>query len=127
NEESNLFTKECIETALLVLMKDKDFKDISITDIVKRAGVSRSAYYRNYSSKEDILNKHLKTVIQMIMNSLDFKNYHHNDLNFWLPIFKRIRPHSDKLLPLLKAAFDGVILTNINQTILNNLSKHEFS
>ena len=55
NAESNRLTRECIESALLILMEDKDLEDISITSIIKRAGVSRSAYYRNYSSKEDIL------------------------------------------------------------------------
>ncbi|WP_442913586.1 TetR family transcriptional regulator [Lacrimispora sp.] len=36
-------------------MKDRCLHDTSITDIVKRAGVYRTADYRNYDSKEDIL------------------------------------------------------------------------
>lgn len=123
NEESNLFTKECIETALLALMKEKEFKDISITDIVGRAGVSRSAYYRNYSSKKDILKNYLNTVVQTITDSLDMQKYHHNDLNFWLSVFNRVRPYSDKFLTLLKAGFDGVILSSINKILLNKFSK----
>jgi len=51
NAESNALTKESIETALLALMKEKNFSSITITDIAKKAGVSRLAYYRNYSSK----------------------------------------------------------------------------
>ena len=55
NEESNRFTKECICTALILLMNEQDFEKITISSIIKRAGVSRGAFYRNYSSKEDIL------------------------------------------------------------------------
>jgi len=53
--ESNRLAKECIVTALIELMKVRDYNAISITDITKKAGVSRMAYYRNYTSKEDIL------------------------------------------------------------------------
>ena len=45
--ESNRLAKECIVTALVELMKIKDYDAISITDIAKKAGVSRMAYYRN--------------------------------------------------------------------------------
>lgn len=41
NKESNKITRECVETALIQLMKTKPFEAITITDIVQRAGVSR--------------------------------------------------------------------------------------
>lgn len=48
---ANQFTKHCIMEALLQLMHTQEYDDISITDITKRAGVSRMSYYRNYNSK----------------------------------------------------------------------------
>ena len=45
NAESNAITKECIESALILLMKEKPFSEISILEITKRAGVGRSSYY----------------------------------------------------------------------------------
>lgn len=50
---------DSIYTALLQLMEQKPYNEISITDIVKRAGVSRMAYYRNYQTKDEILTKRL--------------------------------------------------------------------
>lgn len=47
--------KTYLFTALMLLMEQKDYEDITITDIAKKAGVSRMTYYRTYSSKEDIL------------------------------------------------------------------------
>ena len=51
NAESKRITRECIESALILLLENKSFADISISELVKRAGVSRTAFYRNYESK----------------------------------------------------------------------------
>ena len=51
---------DCIYEALIQLMEKKDYKDITITDITRKAGVSRMAYYRNYADKDEILLRHLK-------------------------------------------------------------------
>ena len=47
--------KEAIAIALIQLMKERDISHITVKDIVKRAGVGRSSFYRNFDSKEDIL------------------------------------------------------------------------
>ncbi|MDD7389116.1 MAG: TetR/AcrR family transcriptional regulator [Lachnospiraceae bacterium] len=52
---SNEFLKECIADALIQLMKEKPLESITITEITALAGVGRSTYYRNFTSKEDIL------------------------------------------------------------------------
>ncbi|NMM98682.1 TetR/AcrR family transcriptional regulator [Bifidobacterium olomucense] len=70
NEESNAFVRECIEAALIQLMETKPFESITVTDIAKRAGVSRNAYYRNYTSKEAILDGFLSAIFERINQSL---------------------------------------------------------
>lgn len=57
--KSKQFTRTCIETALFDMLKLQDFNDITITEIVKRAGVSRMGFYRNYISKEDVIEKYI--------------------------------------------------------------------
>ena len=37
------------------LMQTKHFREISITDIAERAGVSRLTFYRNFESKENVI------------------------------------------------------------------------
>ena len=80
NQEANQLTRECIEAALLILMEDRELNTISITDIIQRAGVSRSAYYRNYSSKEDILtnvfNEAAKAIVSALSESIAQQNMH---------------------------------------------------
>lgn len=53
--QENQIVRECIATALLQLMREKPFEAITVTELARRAGVSRTTYYRNFTSKEDIL------------------------------------------------------------------------
>lgn len=55
NAENNQLTREAIETALLLLLDQKPLKQIAITELVERAGVTRNSFYRNYASKEAVL------------------------------------------------------------------------
>lgn len=56
--------KECIYEAYLQLLEERQSDDISITEITEKAGVSRVSYYRNYSSKSDIINDYLKDYVE---------------------------------------------------------------
>ena len=94
NQESNLLTREAIETALLQLLEKKDLTKISISELVKRAGVSRAAFYRNYDSKEEILESVFKRSVHNIMEQL-----HHYDLKtdlylVWVHLFPRSKKGS---------------------------------
>ena len=71
--EANVLTKECILTALLRLMEEKSYESISITDITTLAGVSRMAYYRNYTSKDDILLKRLEDEERKVISGVASK------------------------------------------------------
>jgi AcrR family transcriptional regulator len=66
----NQFAKECIFTALMQLMEKTSISNISISDITKKAGVSRMAYYRNYGSKEDIIIHYLNSLFQEYLEEI---------------------------------------------------------
>ena len=55
DEHETALVKDYISTALLLLMEENDYQSITVTDIARKAGVSRMTYYRTYASKEDIL------------------------------------------------------------------------
>ncbi len=48
-------SKNALSGSLLKLMISKELKDISISDITERAGLSRQTFYTNFEKKEDIL------------------------------------------------------------------------
>ncbi|MBC1920421.1 TetR/AcrR family transcriptional regulator [Listeria booriae] len=57
-------TKTSFTNALLTLLDEKDFKKITVTDIVTRADVNRGTFYKHYQEKEDLLNEIISDVLQ---------------------------------------------------------------
>jgi AcrR family transcriptional regulator len=51
--------KEAIFSALMALLRKKSLSEVTITELSRKAGVSRMAFYRNYSSKDDIIVNYL--------------------------------------------------------------------
>ncbi|MNI36457.1 Bacterial regulatory protein, tetR family [compost metagenome] len=122
NLESNRITKECIESALMLLMKERNFNEISITDIVKRAGVSRTAYYRNYSSKEDILHSLVQEVVDNTIQAMCLHDPGKETYEFWYAMFRFIRPYHETYQLLLKANFGENILEQIIGKMQENVA-----
>ncbi|MGN1372714.1 MAG: TetR/AcrR family transcriptional regulator [Candidatus Coproplasma sp.] len=60
----NIFVRECIRDALLALMKEKPLDKITITEIITRSGVSRMGFYRNYDSKESVIEDFILTIFE---------------------------------------------------------------
>ncbi len=55
NLEKNSFAKECMFMAIKTLLKEKPIDKITISELSETAGISRTTFYRNYSSIYDIL------------------------------------------------------------------------
>ena len=91
NQESNLLTREAIETALLQLLEKKELAKISISELVKRAGVSRAAFYRNYDSKEEILESVFKRSVHNIMEQLSHYDVKTDLYLVWVHLFREAK------------------------------------
>ncbi|WP_413537410.1 TetR/AcrR family transcriptional regulator [Enterococcus malodoratus] len=51
-------SKNFITEATLQLLASKSFNKLTVMEVVKRAGVSRMAFYRNFESIEDVLKQY---------------------------------------------------------------------
>lgn len=103
NEESNKLTRECLQTALIYLMNEKPFEKITITELVKRSGVSRTAFYRNYTSKEDILTEFSNRFFKELIDSSDDERYKKQPYLWYLRFFSSIKENADIFNLLIKA------------------------
>lgn len=55
NQEKNTYVRSQILAALLKIMQEQPFADISISALVSTAQVGRASFYRNFTDKEDVL------------------------------------------------------------------------
>lgn len=67
----NARVKKQVTDALLTLLKKKSFSEISVTDIINESGVARASYYRNFHSKEEIIENYMDTFRETIMNEFN--------------------------------------------------------
>lgn len=115
NEESRELTRASIEGALLQLLQEKDFQEISVTDIAKKAGVSRGAYYRNYDSKEDIFRCILRQKFQKIHDRM-VKRFNEADIfAFWQGMFEGISEEKDFFMLATQIGQEFSLLESANR------------
>lgn len=103
NEESNRMTKECLQTALIELMATKPFNKITITELVLQSGVSRTAFYRNYKTKEDVLNELSNEIIHTLALTISEFRAHCGDKSWYYGIFTSVQDNAEILLLLLQS------------------------
>ena len=60
----NKRVRTAIAKAWIALLKEKSFSEIKVTDLVKRAGVARQSYYRNFESMEDVAKEYMSEIQQ---------------------------------------------------------------
>lgn len=123
-KESTTLVKKCIVDALLLLMNEKEFDEISITEICNKAGVSRMAYYRNYYTKKDIIIEYLKDIAE------DFKRKSHSwqkdneytNKNVIYFLFTYFKNYSYFIKTLRKANLSGLLQECLNQYLENEIN-----
>lgn len=108
--KTNIFVRKCITEALFSLLEKHDFEDISITDIIKKAGVSRMGFYRNYSSKEDVIEKFILEKFIETINEIKAKrqlNFHIN--NIMITTLKNFQKFSNYIKLFLDKNLDALL------------------
>lgn len=79
NIEKNTYVKAQMTDALLKLLKEKELKNISVSEITALAQVGRISFYRNYKEKEDILKEYILTLFGKWMKEYDDSGKNSND------------------------------------------------
>lgn len=108
-QEANAFVKECITTAFLQMLTEQPFEKISISELAKKAGVGRVSFYRNFESKEDVLRKYLKSLLDKWAAS--YENI--TDYNLVEAIFEYYYEHKELYILLYKRGLSHISLQSV--------------
>lgn len=121
---SESFTKEVIGEAFLVLLNEKSYDDIKVVEIVNKAGVSRSTFYRffNKNSKKEILFQYILN----LWNKYYMKNGNNKNIEEDLYILMNFTYNYKNILLILnKAGLNHIIYNLIYNMINSNVSLDE--
>jgi AcrR family transcriptional regulator len=69
-------SKKAMKAALLSLMAEKEYREITVTDVVRIADINRGTFYKHYQTTEDILTEITDEVISDLIDS--FRNPYKN-------------------------------------------------
>jgi AcrR family transcriptional regulator len=69
-ETKETLTRNYIFEAFYELLSRNNINDINVSEICEKAGVSRMSFYRNFKSKEDLINKSLEKILLNLKESL---------------------------------------------------------
>ena len=64
-DRRTIYTKNVIKDALLDALAEKSFEQITVTDVCRRAEVTRATYYIHYQSLTEVLDELLNDALQM--------------------------------------------------------------
>lgn len=111
----NMRVKQSITNALFALMKEESLSDIQITELVNRAGVARVSFYRNYSSKEDVLTTLIRDVLEQFRNDIHTEAdcfYCYENVLLSFQYFQRYRNY---ILDLCRSGFFFTLMEELNR------------
>ena len=97
------YIKDYITDSLLSLIKTSTLDKITITDIIKKAGVSRVSFYRNFASKEDILDKYLTNVTDNFIKSSNISFKKDSLEPYFITLFTHLENHKNFAYSLYKS------------------------
>jgi AcrR family transcriptional regulator len=67
-------TQKAISTALLSLIQEHTYEDISVTDICRSADIVRKTFYNNFHSKDDVVHYLINDIFHEMESKMDLKN-----------------------------------------------------
>ena len=99
NEARHAFVRNQITKATLTLLDTKPIHKISIYEICATAEVGRVSFYRNFESKEDVVQKH---IFSLIRNWKERNNEQSKDSNaeMYGSLFSHLKENADFYLLL---------------------------
>lgn len=108
-------SQDKIEQALTDLLQSRDIKEITVSDVVKLAGVNRSTFYANYQDLYDLADKtreRLEAEFSSLFADYDTMTEHSGALR----MFSHIREHQLFYKTYFKLCYDDRHLISIYDT-----------
>ena len=126
NNKRELSVAQYITNSLFELMKAKPYNDISITEITDKAKVNRVSFYRNFTSKEDIIDKWIKFTTQNFLSKSDISYQKDSTLDYFTKLFTHLEKYKTEAMLIYNANLFNLLKNEFDNNLIN-LHKKEYS
>ena len=116
NTEQRSITRESLLTALVELWAVKPYDKITVTELTRRAGVSRMAFYRNYESKDEIVAEHVRELYTAYVAELEHEG-RTRFVDYAIRFFAYMADNERFMRKALAAGFDWALLESIEDYV----------
>ncbi|QHS23329.1 TetR/AcrR family transcriptional regulator [Virgibacillus sp. MSP4-1] len=130
-------TKQAFKETIVELMRQKKFKDISVTDIVNHADYSRAAFYTHYKDKEELLEELTEDVLENLRLAYEEPYHEVNPLQIHtlkaenIKIFHHVHQYKDFYrVAILSEALPGIqkmITSQLKELLLLDFHRSSLS
>jgi AcrR family transcriptional regulator len=128
-------TRQSLRTALMELIKEKEYDALSIEEITERANVGRTTFYLHYKDKEDLLMEEFSTILYeraMVLSEIPFSVWlqvsdedpkNSKPSQPLLLVFQHIYENSELYYLLLKSTNSSKIIERIRKVTTDSIVK----
>lgn len=120
SKESNQIVKQCLKQAMIHLAAEMDYREITVTKLCKRAGVSRMAFYRNYQVTNDVIYQIANDLNDEVIHSIGSPFRQTTTKEWYQKVFDKIAQHKDEMNLMFTESFQ-----NEWMKIVNNYAVHD--
>ncbi|MEY8463648.1 TetR/AcrR family transcriptional regulator [Streptococcus merionis] len=106
------YAKEQLKKGMLLLLEEKNFPDISISYLAQYSRTSRNSFYRNFTSKEDVIISMITERLLQWKNLSETKDYKPDNQRF-TSLFDHFSSQRDFYLLLKKRQLFHLVLQSL--------------
>lgn len=118
--------KEEITTALMALLKQKPYREIKVTDVVKKAGVCRASFYRNYLTMDQVIDEAVSGLFSSVFQDISMSP--DNVAEYVEQAFHGIRQHQEDWEVLIQQVLFYKVVDKVYQETLAQIENlHVFN
>lgn len=108
-------SREAIAFSFFVLLMRKEFKDITVSDIVERANVSRMTFYRYFQNKEDVFVYFTDERFEEFMKIVSATKFSIN--TFTHTLLRFVDNNFNSLKILIKCGYENLLLKQFDNYV----------
>lgn len=116
NEQSHRVIVDSLREAMYELIETEDVSDIKVVDLIRKAGVSRGGFYKNFYLVTDVLKDDIKEVSDDVKKAIG-RDIGSNIGANWEMILQAVYSYRKKIPLLIKVGMGMQILDQMNAGI----------